>query len=78
MTQAEKARVTECAKIWDDWDMHGCWTETSTGAVHHSSPSIGGYNRPRGDGNAFVALDGTQYELDASGRRVAPGYWNGG
>jgi len=64
------------ATIYDEWDAQGCWTDPDSGEDCYQSPSIHGYNRPRGADNAFMASDGSLYDIDASGHRVAPGYWN--
>lgn len=65
-----------CAEIYEQWDFDGEWLNPDTGEACFQNPSIGGYIRPRGPENTFVALDGTLYQLNASGARVAPGYWN--
>lgn len=66
-----------CATIYDEWDALGQWTSPDTGETVAQNPSIHGYQRPRGSDNYFVAGDGTPYDLNSSGARVAPGYWNG-
>jgi hypothetical protein len=65
-----------CAKIYDDWDLEGTWLNPDTRETTGQNPVIHGYNRPRGVDNYFVASDGTPYDLNSSGGRVAPGYWN--
>ena len=65
-----------CAEIYEQWDSDGMWVNPDTHEECFQNPSIGGYIRPRGPENTFVALDGSLYQLNASGARVAPGYWN--
>lgn len=66
-----------CAVIYDSYDADGVWINPDTGETCSQNPLIGGYKRPRGSDNYFVAADGTPYDLNSSGERVATGYWNG-
>lgn len=61
----------ESAVIFDRWDADMCWVSPDTGEECFQNPTIHGYIRPRGPQNTFVASDGTLYEFDSSGRRVA-------
>ena len=65
-----------CAVIYDQWDADGMWIDPDSREECYQNPSIHGYIRPRGADNNFVAGDGTPYDLNSSGSRVAPGYWN--
>lgn len=70
-TDSEREFETICSVIYDQWDTDMSWFNPDTGEESRQNPSIGGYKRPRGPKNSFVASDGTLYEFDPSGRRVA-------
>lgn len=60
-----------CAVIYDQWDSEMMWVNPDTHEDCYQNPSTGGYIRPRGPNEAFVASDGTLYKFDPSNRRVA-------
>lgn len=64
-----------CAEIYDQWDADGMWIDPDSHEEVFQNPVMHGYNRPRNAENYFVASDGTPYDLNSSGERVAPGYW---
>ena len=73
---SEQEYNSVAAVIYDQWDADGMWIDPDTREDCYQNPSIHGYIRPRGSDNSFVAGDGTPYELNSSGVRVAPGYWS--